>query len=340
MKKSMMVFVLICWISGFVFPEKVAVFAGVTNPFYILADDSQLYITDGPTINIYSTADYKPVKRFGRAGEGPQEFKLDPRRSAGSVFIFIHPDYILASTLDKVLYFSKKGEFIKETRTNSSAIMFRTPGKGFAGEDFLLEKNNVRYSVRCIYDSNFKKVKELYRRVSFSQPQGDLNPFYMISPIMEVYQDRVYINDAEELTIHVFDSSGNQLPQIKYKYDKLAITNDYKNEMLNWYKTYPSFKDRYPLWKDRLKFPAYFPAIRAFNVADDKIYVLTHKKQGKNSEFIIFDIKGKFLKTLMVPMMEKDERLYYPYTIRNGKLYQLIENPDKEEWELHVTEIK
>jgi hypothetical protein len=27
---------------------------------------------------------------------------------------------------------------------------------------------------------------------------------------------------------------------------------------------------------------------------------------------------------------------YYPYTIHNGSLYQLIENEDTEEWELHV----
>ena len=42
----------------------------------------------------------------------------------------------------------------------------------------------------------------------------------------------------------------------------------------------------------------------------------------------------------MVPLAEKDDRLWYPYVIKNGKLYQLIENSNKEEWELHVTEIK
>ena len=157
---------------------------------------------------------------------------------------------------------------------------------------------------------------------------------------MEVYRDRVYINDAEELTIYVFDSSGNQLPPIKHNYDKLEITDDYKTNMLNWYKTYPNFKDLYPLWKDRLKFPRYFPAIRLFNVIDDKIYLFTYKKQGGNSELMIFDIKGKFLKTLMVPLQEKDERLWYPYTIKNGKLYQLIENQAEGEWELHVTGIE
>lgn len=32
--------------------------------------------------------------------------------------------------------------------------------------------------------------------------------------------------------------------------------------------------------------------------------------------------------------------LPYPYTIRNEKLYQVVENEDSEGWELHVSEIK
>ncbi|HLP44706.1 MAG TPA: hypothetical protein VK469_02100, partial [Candidatus Kapabacteria bacterium] len=65
-----------------------------------------------------------------------------------------------------------------------------------------------------------------------------------------------------------------------------------------------------------------------------------HKKEAEKSEFYIFDIKGTFLKKIMLPLKEKDERLWYPYTIGNGKLYQLVEDEDTETWELHVTDIK
>jgi hypothetical protein len=280
------------------------------------------------------------VKRFGKAGEGPREFTLNPRRSEGSVTIFIHPDYILANSLAKVSYFTKKGEFIKERRIEGSpGLRFQPLGNQFAGEGFTADKN-ITYNIRNIYDSNFQQGKELYRRTAFMQGAGDLNPFYMVSPIMRVYQNKVFINDSEGLKIYVFDQKGDKINTITHKYDNLVITDESRKKMLNWYKTSLYFKQLYTFWKDRLKFPKYFPAIRWYHIMDNKAYVLTYKKEAEKSEFYIFDIKGKFLKKVMVPLAEKDDRLWYPYVIKNGKLYQLIEDSDEEEWELHVTVIK
>lgn len=338
--KRLMIFTLVFFLTGFILAEKVATLSGLTRPFYIMADDNQLYITDGPTINIYSLKDYKLVKRFGKAGEGPQEFKLDPRRAAGSVNIFIHPDYILANSQAKVSYFTKKGEFIKELRTEGSqGLRFQPLGNQFAGEGFDADKN-FTYNIRNTYDSKFQRGKELYRRKTFMQEGVGLNPFYMVSPIMHVYQNKVFINDSEELKIYVFDQKGDKINTITHKYDYLVITDESRDKMLNWYKTSRSFKQFYHMWKDRLKFPKYFPAIRWYHIVDNKAYVLTYKKEAEKSEFYILDIKGKFLKNVMVPLAEKDDRLWYPYVIKNGKLYQLIENSDEEEWELHVTVIK
>jgi hypothetical protein len=41
----------------------------------------------------------------------------------------------------------------------------------------------------------------------------------------------------------------------------------------------------------------------------------------------------------MVPFKEAEFLQAYPYTINNGKLYQLKENPDTDEWELHSHEV-
>ncbi|HLP47181.1 MAG TPA: hypothetical protein VK469_14615 [Candidatus Kapabacteria bacterium] len=335
---SILVFLL--GLGEFIFGAKVATFPALNNPFYIIVDAEQLYITDGPTINIFSLKDYKPVVKFGRAGEGPQEFTLLPRRAEGNVNIFVHRDYILANSQGKVSYFSKSGKFLSERHYNSNGLFFQPLGKQFVGEGFD-QVDNITFNIRNIYDADFKKGLELYRRKSFPQPDGkDRDPFHMISPIMRVYQDKVYINDAEELKILVFDSNGKKLPDISVNYDKLPVTEGDRQNIINWYKTNINFKDYYESWKNLLKFPKYFPAIRWFNVADDKIYVLTHKKEAEKSEFYIFDIKGTFLKKIMLPLKEKDERLWYPYTIGNGKLYQLIEDEDSETWELHVTDIK
>jgi len=338
--KRLVFSIIVFLLAGFILAEKVATFPQLIKPFYIMTDDTHLIITDGPTINTYSLKDYTPIKRFGRAGEGPQEFKLNKRRSAGSVHIYVHPDYILANSLGKVSYFTIDGKFIKERPTNGSpGIRFQPLGNQFVGEGFVNE-DNTYYSIRNIYGADFKRGKELYRRKSFSQPEGDMNPFYMTSPIMQVYGDHIYINDAEELKLHVFDAKGDKLSPITCDYKPLPVTEEYKAAIMNWYRTYPSFKDLYNLWKDRLKFPKYRPSIRWFNVVDQKVYVLTNKKDGDKSEFIIFDLEGKLLKRVMVLLKEKDERLFCPYTIKNGKIFQLIENGDEEEWELYVTAIQ
>jgi hypothetical protein len=41
----------------------------------------------------------------------------------------------------------------------------------------------------------------------------------------------------------------------------------------------------------------------------------------------------------MAPIREAEFLLAYPFTIANGKIYQLSENGDTEEWELHIDNI-
>jgi len=67
---------------------------------------------------------------------------------------------------------------------------------------------------------------------------------------------------------------------------------------------------------------------------------LTYKRDKKSAEFIIFNNEGKFVKKSMVSFYQTNMHLTYPHTIDSGKLYQLVENEDEEEWELHISTIK
>ncbi|MCP4149706.1 MAG: hypothetical protein GY757_18310, partial [bacterium] len=127
---------------------------------------------------------------------------------------------------------------------------------------------------------------------------------------------------------------------ITYNYEKLKVTEEYKKRVDNWYKTYPSMKKLYHMVKGRLEFPDYFPGIRYFNVADGKVYVLTFKRTGNKSEFVILDVDGGFLDKVMLPFAQRDIRMWAPYTIKNNSIYQLIENEDEETWALHITAIE
>jgi hypothetical protein len=63
------------------------------------------------------------------------------------------------------------------------------------------------------------------------------------------------------------------------------------------------------------------------------------KKDGKN-EFLILNLKGKYLKKFYLPIKDMDVQFYPTYTVRDSKFYQLVENQESEEWELHITEIR
>ena len=75
-------------------------------------------------------------------------------------------------------------------------------------------------------------------------------------------------------------------------------------------------------------------------VADKKVYIQTYLKENGKDEFFIYDLNGKFLKRLFLPVVYRNSLKPFPYTIMNNRLYQLIENEDAEVWELHAEKIE
>ncbi|MCP4157863.1 MAG: hypothetical protein GY757_59690, partial [bacterium] len=76
MRKPVLV-LLILLIANFSFAKKNVPLSDLVNPRMLVVDQSnnELFITDGVNVNIYSLTDFKLKKRFGKAGEGPQEFR-------------------------------------------------------------------------------------------------------------------------------------------------------------------------------------------------------------------------------------------------------------------------
>ena len=89
-----------------------------------------------------------------------------------------------------------------------------------------------------------------------------------------------------------------------------------------------------------LIFPDYFPVISDFFVDAGKIYVMTWKRENGSNEFFTYDMKGKIKNRLMIPIQYETDVSSYPTMVKKGHLYQLVENDEKEEWELHISEIK
>lgn len=333
-------FFLILLLTGFVFGDKfkAATFLDLLRPKTIEVDKEQIYITDGTTVYIYSKKDFSLVKKFGKRGEGPQEFTIIPPNV--NLRVMIQPDHILVNSMGKLSFFTKKGEYIKEIKHSiamGTGMLFPMENQ-YAAFDFA-QVDKKFFLTSNIYDSNLKKVREIMR---IEVPlRGQRYKALEKALFMHATRDKIFISGEKDFVIDVFDKTGKKLFSINQKYELLKFTDAHKEEALNYFKTHPDFKQYYEVIKNFFQFPDEFQAIRNFFASDQRLYVQTFLIKNGQTEFYIFDFNGKFLKKVWLPIaLTLPLEQFQLFTIYNEKLYQLIENEEEEEWELHITEIK
>lgn len=313
------------------------------KPNSITVDKNHIYITDQASIAIYSLKDFKLEKTFGRRGEGPGEFRLLPQDKIG-LRIVVAEDYILVNSTGRLSFFTKTGEFKNQVNIKDPAQFLKPLGEKFVGFK-RVRADKILYLTINLYDpQDLQLQKEIFRKEYYGQMDDipDCLHFAMSmkeesrrGALYQVYDNRLFV-EGKNSEIHVFDSSGNKLYTLRHDYEKIKIPAAFKQKVLAFFeKRYPTI---YRIAKQKGEFPAYFP-IRYFHVADNKVYVLTFKSQEGKSEFYILAAKGKLLKKIMVPFQDAEFLQAYPYTIGKGKCYQLVENPDTDEWELHIHEL-
>ncbi len=321
-----------------VFAAKVVPIQGPFRPYQIRVDESRAYIVEGAVIYIYSLKDFSLQKKFGKKGEGPREFIIPP---PGGVEIIIGSDCLLVTSLGKLSYFTKQGEFNKEikiTTIQGSGVLPLGDGDRFVAISNKFE-NNAMYDAIEMFDADLKRGKEVFRVKSPLQP-GKVDIITTARrPLLCTFADKIFFGDSKG-EIHMFDSSGKKRCTISHKYEKIKLTEEHKKRYILFFKTDPRFKQGWERFKDQLHFPDFLPVIREMIVSDERIYILTYKNKDKKREFHILDLEGKPIKKVMLPLPEMNPLELYPFTIKNNKLYQLIENDNLEEWELHITEIE
>jgi hypothetical protein len=318
--------------------KKVAAFADVLKPDTVTIGNNRIYITEGTTVYIYSLKDFQLVKKFGKEGEGPGEFKIVPFSK-----MIAHPynndGKVYISSFSKLSIFSKDGAFIKESKIMPFAVFRPFRDVFLATASTSDEKGQTVVAVN-LYNERFEKVKELY--VSDMQVGQSLTlDFPVNSFVFPSYKDRVYVAAGKEgLVIDVFDKKGRKLYRIKKNYKPIKVTEAYKQKNIDWFKNDPLYKDFWDFMKKRISFKTFYPAIRRIFVLDDRIYLLTYKKQGENTECIVMDLQGNEEKRVFLPCPENIGMDYLPkYDFYNRTFYSLEENEDDEVWELHMTEI-
>ncbi len=351
MKKNIACFILFL-LASMVWAEKAVVLPGITNPYTITVTKDKLYITEPAAIYMYSLADFSFIKKFGEEGSGEGKF-------TGSIKLHIGPDYILINSKLKTSFFTIEGDFIKEQKKPADELdrsLFYIPmGNQFIMSEFrreyhasffsrffgaLLSETGAPtsgfYITISIYNSNLVKVKDIF---TYKQPffTGKyINPVDIRGSLCVVYRDQLFIDDRDGI-IHVFDSGGKRLYSVRPAYEKVKITKTHQRRYLKyWMEHLPATYERH---QRRLRFPAYFPPIRNFFVADQRIYILTFKEIEGKSELLILDMKGQLLKKVFVPLAKIDSMspaVINRYTINNHKLYRLIRNKERQ-YQLHIT---
>lgn len=317
--------------------KKVATFPGILTPFDILVDKDRFYISESATIHIFSLKDYSLICKFGKKGEGPGEFKLD---DDNAVFVTLLPDSLMINSVGRISYFSKDGTFIKEV-PNHSGRWLKPLGDHFVGMRIWYDKKNTRFRTVCIFDPQLKKLKDIYTEVHGIQPRKKIIDAvsWPSSWNYLTYGEKVFVMGKEK-EIYVYNKKGETVSTIELDYKPIKVTASKKKEYITFYKENdPYWRTRWERLKSWYVFPDYFPVARYFTIRDEKIYIMTYKEEENKKEFLVLDMNGRLLKKVLLPIVSWDIMGVMPFDFHGDKLYQLVENPETENWELHVTRI-
>lgn len=337
MRKSLMsATVFILWAATSFAAVKVLQLPGLMRPQTMIVDNDQLFITEGTTIYIYSLKGFKLLAKFGNQGEGPGEF----RDIGFGVKVEPTADALIVYSPGRVSYFTRDGKFIKEKQvTDPRKGQFKKLGDKYVGTTMKRENQKVYFTLN-LYDSQLKVIKELYKyEHPFFPITKKINPLNARVCSFYVYEKKIVVDDMEGV-INIFDSGGNKVAAIKPSYETVNVTPESKKQYIDSWKT--GHKAEYEAFKTRFRFPPVYPNIRNYHVINNKVFIITYKEKEGKSEMVIYSMEGKLLKSVYVALADLDmllPNLYNYYTITDGKLYKLVEDPDTENWELHISTI-
>ena len=318
--------------------KMVTVLSEVYNPGSIDVDKDHIYIVQEATIYIYSIDNFRLIKKFGKRGEGPREFLLS---DDNMVFLSVQPDHLMVNSVGRITYFKKNGEYINE-RLNSAGLWMEPLGKNFVGMKRIYDETNTRHRKLFLFNEKLESLKIIYEEIDGIQPIIKvIEAVTWPSGIYKLYDKKIFVTDKEK-TIYVYDQTGKKLNEINLPFKRIKVDSEVREKYLKFYREEdPYWRKRWERLKNWFKFPEYLPVVLNFLVKDDTIYILTHHQQNGMSEFLILDLSGKLKKRKMIPIIRGDWSIFNvsPFDIKNNKIYQLAENPDTEENELHIFDL-
>jgi hypothetical protein len=351
MKKAIIILIILFLFMS-LSARTIGVLKEVMKPDNITIYKDQLYVMEGATVLVYTLPDLDLIRKFGKRGEGPGELKVIPGRFYNRVNL--RDKYILTESVDKIIFFTHDGKLIRELRKGELQMAKTQPvGKNYVALKVHADpKTRLVLNSVVLFDPEFREKMVLYSQPFVQQGAVPNLKVDMVSDFVhfQVYKDKIYIEESPKgFVIEVFDSEGNKLNEIQKNYTQIKVTARDREYILNRLKNDPNTRAQggYNVLKNVFKpiYADYFPAIQSLEVSSDRIYLQTfHLKNGKE-EYVVLDLQGNELQRLFVPRFENVPLLAEILgatlqTIRNNKLYYVMENEDDESWELHVEAIE
>ena len=133
MRKFMVFFVVLLMAVGFSYGKTLTTIKGLGKPSLLIVDNDRILINEGADIYIYALKDYSLLKKFGKKGEGPQEFLIQPTLFGGGVGIDIRSDNLYITSMGKLSFFKTDGTFEKEMKAPFAFGNYIALGKNFVG---------------------------------------------------------------------------------------------------------------------------------------------------------------------------------------------------------------
>jgi hypothetical protein len=331
-----------CLILMFVLPvqaNRVAVLPEIFNAGSIQVDRDYIYIVQEATIFIYAIDNFRLVKKFGQRGEGPGEFILS---DDNMVDLSVQPEYLLVNSVKRISYFSRDGKYLRE-RPNSAGLWMVPVGPNFLGMKRVYESDGTRYRKLTLFNEKLESIKVVYQEFDGIQPRLKIiEAVTWPSGIYRVNRNQIYVADKEK-TIHVYNQTGEELYQRALPFPRIRVDAGIREKYLKIYREYdPYWRIRWERLKSWFTFPDQLPVIQDFKVKENSIYILSYYEEQGKSEFLVLDLQGNLKKRVLVPIKKNEWGVWniFPFDIQNDTVYQLAENPDTEEHELHCFELK
>ncbi len=308
----------------------------LSKPGAVHVTDRYIYISAPTTLFIYKRQPCQLIRRIGKAGEGPLEFKKN-HMGAGIQF-GISENNIYINSDGKLTILNRAGDLDREIRV--PPMMHFIP----AGDHFVsktLHKGTGTFSTISIalFDSKLDKKSDLYvSDIAFGMGAPIIYPPENID--YRSAQGKIYISTGGD-NIHIlkFGPMGNSEGSIVWKLPSREVEKSYQDSVRAYYRTNPRTKNYWGYYQKHLRFRKKYPGIRSFLIDDGRIYVQSYITVQNQARWYIMDLKGNRIGTVLLPIIEVDPVEIGLHAMHRDKFFWITEGDDGE-WELHSYPIR